>query len=117
MISDQEMLNTERQAFFDEPSETMTVMMYEMGAVAQNLIYAKRADEVSRRALHANALLELGDLLAQCAILSLKIQQETPGLNFAPSWDELVEVGRERQIDRMKRIIAGEQRNPSMSEG
>ncbi|KKN71327.1 hypothetical protein LCGC14_0422370 [marine sediment metagenome] len=111
------MLNTERQAFYDEISDTMTVMQYEMGAVAQNIIYAKRADEVGRRALHANALLELGDLLAQCAVLSLKIQQETPGLYFAPSWDELVRVGRERQIDRMERIIAGEQRDPSMSEG
>ena len=111
------MLNKEREAFFDEIADTMTVMQYEMGAVAQNLIYGKRADEIARRALHANALLELGDLVAQCAVLSLKIQQETPGLTFTPTWDELVEVGRERQVDRMEKIIEGDQRDPSMSEG
>ncbi len=31
--------------------------------------------------------------------------------------NELVDVGRERQVDRMERIIEGEQRDPSMSEG
>ena len=117
MISDHTMLNKEREAFYDELSDTMTVMQYELGAVAQNLIYAKRADEMARKALHANALLEIGDLVAQCAVLNLKIQQETPGLTFTPTWDELVDVGRERQIDRMQRIIEGEQRDPSMSEG
>lgn len=110
-------LRAERAVVYDDIFRTVTIAVYELGAVGQNLIYALRAvDSSARNGYHANALLELSDLLTQAGILMEKIKEETPEMTMQPSWDELVAIGRVRQIDRLKRIAASEQRPPSMSE-
>jgi len=116
MIDVDEILAREREAFTDGLMDTLVVMTYELGAVAQNLMYAKneKNDSKAKNSLHANALLEVADLVTQASILHAKIMEAAPDMIMKPSWDELVQVGRERMLSRMDNIIEGQVRAPSM---
>ena len=116
MITPKEMLDLEREVLYDNPSDTLAVMIYEMGAVAQNLMYAKNqhGDDRAKNSLYANALIEISDLVTQCAILAEKLKELSPTMGFKPEWDDLVNTGRQRMVARMNDLLNKEQRNPSM---
>lgn len=117
MIEVEEMLAREREAFDDGLMDTFGVMTYELGAIAQNLMYAKneRGDERAKNALHANALLEVADLVTQCSLMYAKIMEASPTMKDRPTWSELVIRGRMRMMERMTKLIEREQRTPSLT--
>ena len=119
IYSPADMLAEERETVDDGLFETLAVMDYEKGAVAQNLIFAKNQDidTVELNALYANALTEIGDLVAQAAILQEKILEQAVTMKHRPSWDEVVAMGRARQVDRMRALRNGTMRDPSLSFG
>lgn len=117
-ISIESTLAREREAVDDGPMETLAVMIYELGAVSQNLIRAKNesSDPRNKNALHANSLLEIADLVTQAGVLYLKILEAAPDMKLRPTWDELVQIGRQRHGDQMKAIATGSERAPSLTE-
>lgn len=87
--------------------ETLNVMLYELGMVSKNLVYAKvpGLSGEEERGYLANALLELADLLCQADILRLKILMESPHLAYQPqNLGDLADDGYERQVERMRDI-------------
>ncbi len=94
---------------------TLAVMIYELGAMSQNLIMTKTQDDA--RGLFANAIVELADLTTQCGIMLEKILVNNGSLKWRPSFEELVYFGAARQKERMEAYIAKEPRQPSINEG
>ena len=90
-------------------AETLNVLIYEVGGVAKSIVYAdsKFATFDESRALYANALLECADILTQVGILHAKllplVSPETR--EFAADVVALIEVGQERQLERMREIL------------
>jgi len=117
-VSPKQMLEAEREAVNDGLTDTMGVMIYELGSVSQNLMFAKNApsDDSGAGGNYANALTELGDLLAQAALLHEKILEIHPDMALRPSWEQLVKMGRHRQIERMTALANKMRRPASLSE-
>lgn len=79
---------------------TLVILLYELGAVAHDLIYAKNApDDRARIANMTNAKANMADVLTQLRLLA-----EQLGINF----DELWKEGEERFIERHEELKKGE---------
>jgi len=111
-------LGAETQALGEQDIwNTLAVMIYELGAISQNLILTKSQDESAKHGLLANAITEISDLITQCGMLHEKILAENPNLGTRMSWDGLVNFGIQRQLNRMKAYIDKEPRQPTIHEG
>ena len=105
-ISIEDNIVAEDEAFGSPRSinETLNILIYEVGAVARNVIHAQsQTDEAVARAQYADALAELSDLVTQVGLMYLqligRVSMATAGLYS--SFDELIQLGRERQLERM----------------
>ncbi len=118
MFDPKELLEKERSAVTNDITDTLSIMTYELGAIAQNVIYAQTAlDEKERNSLHANALLEVCDMIAQCAVISEKLKEASPNMQFQPTWEQMQDVAKERVHTHMDILInKTSRRDPSLSD-
>ena len=86
------------------PYETVCIALYELGAVARNIVHAEsQVDPAIARAQYADAIAELSDLVTQVGLLYQRIRRKVSPASqeLYSSFCELIQLGRERQIERV----------------
>ena len=86
-------------------AERLAIMMYELGAVARDIIHAEAEPVPSvARARYADALTELSDLLTQLDLLRYDLLDQVGAATryTYSSLESMAEAGRERQVERMQ---------------
>ena len=85
--------------------ERQQIILYELGMVTRSLLHGASSTSIlEQRAELANAMVELSDVVLQLAMLHDQMLVEGLRLEvkYLPAWDELIEDGAERQLERMK---------------
>ncbi len=119
MSTHEECLQAETEALGElDIWNTLAVMIYELGAVSQNLMLTNTQDQRAKGALFANAFVEVADLITQCGVMLLKIRELAPDTTLSNlEWQDFVGLGITRQLNRMEAYKDKEPRRPSINEG
>lgn len=97
-------IQAEERTFFNTSMERRYgILLYELGNITRSCIYGLHTlDQKERNSLLANAVIEMADLITQIDMFRHQILKTVPDAKYRPSLEELIQDGRERQIERMQ---------------
>ncbi len=89
--------------------KNLVILGYEVGEIGRNYIYSSwQKDDEAKAALRSNMLLELSDVITQARTLHFLLFKELRDHKvYRPAWDQLVEDGESRMLERMRQIKEG----------